>query len=339
MKVKMYKKVLAGVLAVGVSVSAMSFMSCDNIYGKSEDNLSIVRATEANDGESQTETETESESPEPEEVSLKNLSGTKTKIYAGFEGAIKYEASAKPDFVSSDSSIVKIDQNGEYVAKRQGKAVITVSLGDKSFKHAIYVKEEKLAIQGKSEGTIYISKGMVFQVTTKSKDYSNLQSSDKSVAKVVSSKGKYYIKAKKEGTAVISIANAVGVKLKVKVVENAKPSVALSSYMSQGYGTYLFSAYVDNKSKSKIKLLSIEAAKDTSGKEFKGQPKIKVNKTVSPGKAINATCKAGYSNIKRIRIITKYVNVNYEYKGYKYKAVYEYDTKKYVYKIKKTIIL
>jgi len=136
----------------------------------------------------------------------------------------------KKIFTSSDDSIVTVDENGNIVAKKDGTAEITLTMGSVSAKITVVVKNKDIPVEKItfSETDVTVIKGSNYELSwTISPKYPTnstltFESSNKKVA-TVDKNG--VITGVAEGTATITAKAASGVKATVKVtVDGRKPS-------------------------------------------------------------------------------------------------------------------
>ena len=121
-------------------------------------------------------------------------------------------------FKSSKKSVIAVDKNGVMTAKKPGKATITVKAGSKKTTVKITVKQPATAVS-LNKTAVTIKKGKTFKLKAtltpkNSTDKVTYKSSKKNVA-TVDKKG--VIKAKKKGTATITVKTASGKKATCKV--------------------------------------------------------------------------------------------------------------------------
>ena len=128
------------------------------------------------------------------------------------------KASQKVTWKSSKKSIVEV-KNGKITAKKPGKAVITVTTkNNKKAKCTITVKKapKKISLNAKKKT---LKKGKTFRIKVKfpKNTYSNklTYTSNKNKIATVSSKG--VVKAKKKGSAVITVKTFNGKKAKLSI--------------------------------------------------------------------------------------------------------------------------
>lgn len=136
----------------------------------------------------------------------------------------------KKIFTSSDDSIVTVDENGNIVAKKDGTAEITLTMGSVSAKITVVVKNKDIPVEkitfGETDVTVIKGSNYELSWTISPKYPTNstltFESSNKKVA-TVDKNG--VITGVAEGTATITAKAASGVKATVKVtVDGRKPS-------------------------------------------------------------------------------------------------------------------
>ncbi len=136
----------------------------------------------------------------------------------------------KKIFTSSDDSIVTVDENGNIVAKKDGTAEITLTMGSVSAKITVVVKNKDIPVEkitfGETDVTVIKGSNYELSWTISPKYPTNstltFESSNKKVA-TVDKNG--VITGVSEGTATITAKAASGVKATVKVtVDGRKPS-------------------------------------------------------------------------------------------------------------------
>ena len=124
---------------------------------------------------------------------------------------------------SSAPGIASVNQKGKITAKKVGKAVITVTMKSGA-KAKCVVKVQKGKVRTKklsvSKKEVSLKKGETYQIRVirtpiTAKEALRYTSSKKSVATVDKKSGK--VKAKKKGTAIITVRSSNGKKVKVKV--------------------------------------------------------------------------------------------------------------------------
>ena len=127
---------------------------------------------------------------------------------------VKNDVTGKVKFTSSNKKVATVSSKGVVKAKKTGKTVITVKVGNYTSKVTIQVKKPSLKL-AKSSATIKKGKTIKIKATATPSGKVTYKSSNKKVA-TVTAKG--VVKGKKKGTASITVtSNGVSKKFKVKV--------------------------------------------------------------------------------------------------------------------------
>lgn len=143
-------------------------------------------------------------------VTLYLLKGKKTQTLQ----AIVEGTASKPTWTSSKTSVVQVNASGKITAKKAGKAVITAKLGNKKVTCTVTVKKPSFKLKKTS---ITLKKGKTYEIkySAAPKNTVTYKSSSKKTASV-NKNG--VVKAKKKGTAVITVkCNGITRKLRVRV--------------------------------------------------------------------------------------------------------------------------
>lgn len=127
---------------------------------------------------------------------------------------VKTDVTGKVKFTSSNKKVATVTSKGVVKAKKAGKTIITVKVGNYTKKVVIQVKKPSLKL-AKSSATIKKGKTVTIKATATPSGKVTYKSSNKKVA-TVTAKG--VVKGKKKGTATITVtSNGVSKKFKVKV--------------------------------------------------------------------------------------------------------------------------
>lgn len=151
-------------------------------------------------------------------------------------------------WLSSDSSVASVDENGKVTAKKAGTATITVTTKDGSFKAECEVTVTNISVTGvslnKTSMSLYIDEEDTLTATVNPSNATNKDvtwsSSDSSVASVDNS-GK--VTARKAGTATITVTTTDGSKTATcTVTVSERPAnyvVKFTPYRQEGTGAVL----------------------------------------------------------------------------------------------------
>lgn len=257
------------------------------------------------------------------------LNKTKTTIYVGKTTTLKLiGTSKKVKWKSSKKSVAVVTSKGKVTGKKAGNATITASLGKKSYKCKVTVKNPYL-----SKTKLTLTEGKTYTLKIYGTTAKTWSSSNKKIA-TVSSKGKIY--AKKAGTATIYCKAKNNKTYKCKITVKNKTiqhvcdwnkEVVQPTCVEKGYTIYKCKgcgkSYIDNYTEPMGHDFSIEVIEQKATCSSNGSKHYKCSRCA------DLTSSQTIPKLEHQYVINKIVDPTCEEKGYtEYKCSLCNNTKK-----------